>query len=341
MALWSFAGKRSGWKFAGLLVVVLMSVSATLVWRLQSSINQTLTTEPERYVELAPGDNYRALLRKLHANGWLTDSWQPRLYAGFSTRVDYLQAGEYLVSGHSLLSLLQAMRKGEVRQHYFQLLPGWRWSDIHQALLNEKNLNYRLKDVPASALPERLGLSLPFLEGAFFPDSYAFTKGSQGADVLRAAHAKMVALLDEAWSERARGLPINDHYEALILASIIEKETGLDEDRSMISAVLANRLRLDMKLEVDPTVIFGLGRQFNGNLTRVHLNTSGPYNTYMNKGLPPTPIALPGKGSILAALQPADSPALFFVSKGDGTSEFSQTRAAHEAAVRKYQLKQK
>lgn len=342
MALWYFVNRVSGrqaLRFTCLLLLLLLVASLTFVWRVKSSLNQILSVVPDRYIELRSGENYWDLLHKLNANGWLDTTWQARIYAKLGGRAGYLQAGEYLVSGRSLLSLLQAMRQGEVRQHYFQLLPGWRWSDIHQALLNEPNLDYRLKDVQVLALPTRLGMSLPFLEGAFFPDSYAYTKDSQAADVLRTAHFRMMAVLDEIWLQRAANLPINDPHEALILASIIEKETGLDQDRSMISAVLVNRLRLDMKLEVDPTVIFGLGQQFDGNLTSVHLGTPGPYNTYANKGLPPTPIALPGQGSLIAALQPADSPALFFVSRGDGSSEFSQTRSAHEKAVRKYQLK--
>ena len=344
MALWSFASSSFGRRVGFYVCLFLFALLATLLalsWHVEERLNQTLTTEPEHFVELQSGETYQDLLRKLQTSGWLKSTWQAHLYAGFSGRADYLQAGEYEVSGRSLRHLLQAMRTGQVRQYYFQLSPGWRWSDIHQALLSEANLDYRLRDMPSADLPAAIGLKLPFLEGAFFPDTYAYTKGAPARVLLRAAHAKMIALLDETWAKRAHDLPIHDPHEALILASIIEKETALDQDRSMISAVLANRLRQNMKLEVDPTVIFGLGQQFDGDLTRTHLITPGPYNTYTNKGLPPTPIALPGRVSLMAALQPADSSALFFVARGDGSSEFSKTRAAHESAVRKYQLKQK
>lgn len=203
--------------------------------------------------------------------------------------------------------------------------------------LNDK-LAHTLSGVDVETLLGALGLPGGHAEGLFFPDTYRFVRGDSDADILRRAYAKMQSELEAAWASRDLSVPYKTPYEALIAASLIEKETGRDEDREHISQVFATRLLEGMKLQTDPTVIYGLGDEFDGNLTRRHLRTDTPYNTYERRGLPPTPIALPGRKSIVAALHPGPGNFLYFVSRGDGTSQFSTSLAEHRAAVRKYQL---
>lgn len=313
-----------------------------VVWDSWHYLHRPLTDQPDATVVLAPGDNFTTLLATLQAEGRLQSTYRARLFAAVTGAADYLQAGEYVLTGKTLLMLLEAMREGRVRQHYLAIVPGLRWSELQARLADANYLQHSLAGLEAGAAYVRLGLSLPFLEGAFYPDTYAYRKGNSDIEVLQAAHQAMLAVLEKLWSERAERLPVSRPEEALVLASIIEKETGLDSDRRMISAVLANRLRMGMKLEVDPTVIYGLGAAFDGDLTRRHISTPGPYNTYIIAGLPPTPIALPSYASIQAALHPAeDEKVLFFVARGDGTSQFSNTQQEHESAVRKYQMKMK
>jgi UPF0755 protein len=190
-----------------------------------------------------------------------------------------------------------------------------------------------------ASLPQRLGLDTDWAEGRLFPDTYHFARGTADVAFLRRAAAAMDAVLDEEWRQRAPGLPYQNPLEALVMASIIEKETGVAEERAVIAGVFVNRLRLGMRLQTDPTVIYGLGTRFDGNLRRQDLLEDTPYNTYTRAGLPPTPICMPGRASIHAALQPAQTKALFFVSRGDGSHEFSETLEQHNAAVARYQLR--
>lgn len=176
-------------------------------------------------------------------------------------------------------------------------------------------------------------------EGAFLADTYFFTKGTKASDVLKRAHRALITFVSQEWEKRAEDLPLSSPYDALILASIIEKETAVPKERDMIAGIFINRLNKNMRLQTDPTVIYGIGSEFDGNITRKHLRTATPYNTYVIKGLPPTPIAMAGKAAIHAALHPLATDALYFVAKGDGSHQFSNTLKAHNAAVRKYQLK--
>lgn len=328
--------KLFGYALVILLILAVPATSALLLgWR---DLNRPLTLQPETFVVLAPGQNLGHILEALKERHWFVASWRLRAVALVKGYANYLQAGEYLVTGRSALDLLDAMAQGSVHQRFFVLLPGWRWSELRSALERTSGLVHHLAQIENPDLITDLGLSLPFLEGAFYPDTYAYTIGTKDTTLLLRAHQMMLTVLEDLWSARDVGLPLANPGEALILASIIEKETGLDSDRPMIASVLVNRLRLNMKLETDPTVIFGLGSQFDGNLTRRHLRSPSTYNTYMNEGLPPTPIALPGRSSITAALRPEVSKALFFVARGDGSSQFSETLQAHKKAVRRYQL---
>lgn len=338
---WKITLLGTYWRYVALVFLCCASLAIWIIWDSWHYLHQPLTNEPDAVVTLIPGDNFTTLLAKLQAEGWLQSSWQARLFSIVTGSTDYLQAGEYSLTGYSLLTLLQAMREGQMRQYYLVILPGVRWSQLQASLASAPHISHNLAGLEPNAVYEQLDLRLPFLEGAFYPDTYAYRKGDQDITLLRAAHQKMLAVLAELWLSRADYLPISLPEEALILASIIEKETGLDSDRGMIGAVLSNRLRMGMKLEVDPTVIYGLGSEFDGDLKRRHLRRPTPYNTYVIPRLPPTPIALPSRASIQAALHPAkNKKVLFFVARGDGSSQFSNTRQEHQSAVRLYQLKQ-
>jgi UPF0755 protein len=206
------------------------------------------------------------------------------------------------------------------------------------AVAADEVLTHELDGATVHTLLGALGLPAGHAEGLFFPDTYQFVRGDSDADILRRAYDRMQTMLNETWTGRDPGLPYATPYEVLIAASLIEKETGREEDRPIISQVFANRLMRKMRLQTDPTVIYGLGNEFDGNLTRVHLRQDTPYNTYVHRGLPPTPIALPGANSLHAAAHPKPGDYLFFVSRGDGTSHFSVSLDEHEQAVRRYQL---
>ncbi len=212
---------------------------------------------------------------------------------------------------------------------------------VGNKFLEEEKLQKSLNGLPDPILIERLGVEGNSLEGWFFPDTYQYTVDMSDADILKAAHRKMQLILDEEWQQRDQNLPYKNAYEALIMASIVEKETGAAEERPAIAGIFVRRLQKGMKLQTDPTVIYGLGDAYKGNLTRKHLLEDTPYNTYTRTGLPPTPIALPGREAIHAAMHPQQGDSLFFVGKGDGHHYFSATLAEHEKAVRQYQLTRK
>ena len=261
-------------------------------------------------------------------------TWYARL-TGAARRV---HAGEYtLTPGLTAHGLLERFVRGAVVQHDVTILEGWTVAQLLKALRAEAALEHRIPPEP-DALVSMLELPRPNAEGLFFPDTYRFTRGDTDLEVLRRAHERMSAVLETAWSARDADLPYADEYEALILASIIEKETGREEERTKVARVFVSRLQQGMALQTDPTVIYGLGDGFDGNLTRRHLGAESPYNTYRRRGLPPTPIALPGQASIEAALHPAEGDYLYFVARGDGSSEFSATLDEHVRAVRRFQL---
>ncbi len=209
---------------------------------------------------------------------------------------------------------------------------------MREAMNAHVDLKHDSASLSGAEIMAKLGATEVFPEGMFFPDTYVFAKGSSDIAVLTRAHLVMKRQLESAWSKRAPDLPMTDPYEALILASLVEKETGRAGDRAMIAAVFANRLRLRMKLQTDPSVIYGMGERFDGNLRKRDLVTDTPFNTYTRRGLPPHPIAMPGLASLAAVMNPAETDALYFVSRGDGTSQFSRTLVEHNRAVAKYQM---
>lgn len=254
-------------------------------------------------------------------------------------RVDTaIKAGSYSVhAGITPLQLLRKLTAGDVSQGEIRLLEGWTFRQWREKLDAHPELTHEGRGLSDAEILARLGLPATHPEGIFFPDTYLFDKQSSDLELLARAHRAMQRRLEAEWGSRAAGLPYKTPYQALIMASIVEKETGRDADRAQVAAVFVNRLQRGMLLQTDPTVIYGVGPSFDGNLRKRDLQTDTPYNTYTRAGLPPTPIAMPGAASLRAALNPAPGDFLYFVARGDGSSQFSRTLDEHNRAVNRYQ----
>jgi UPF0755 protein len=285
------------------------------------------------------GSTLRSATRQLVDAGLSLPEWKFVLLARIYGASGAVKAGSYQVApGVTPLLLIRKITRGEYAQAEILLLEGWTFRQMREAIEAHPDLKHDTVNLAGTEIMEKLGEPGAVPEGMFFPDTYVFAKGSSDLAVLARARRAMKGHLDAAWTKRDEGLPISDPYEALILASIVEKETGKASDRAMIAAVFSNRLRLKMKLQTDPSVIYGMGEEFDGNLRKRDLVRDTPFNTYTRVGLPPHPIAMPGLASLSAVMHPAKTDALYFVSRGDGTSEFSRTLVEHNRAVAKYQL---
>ena len=250
-----------------------------------------------------------------------------------------MRAGEYSIAdGITADELLRQFTEGNSIQYSLTVIEGWTFRQMLAALARDPIIEHRLEGRTDAEIMAQLGYAGEHPEGRFFPDTYRFPRGTTDIDFLRRAYQVMQRHLEREWAQRQSDLPLKSPYEALILASIIEKETAVPAERNLISGVFVQRLRRNMRLQTDPTVIYGLGPEFDGDIRFRDLRRDTPYNTYLRAGLTPTPIALPGLDSIRAALHPEESGALYFVSRGDGTHKFSNTLEEHNAAVRKYQL---
>lgn len=299
--------------------------------------------------EIQPGDSFTDIASKLRSQGIIQNVGYFELLARVSNSTGSIQAGEYSFSGaHTPVTVLQILVQGDVVARTLTLPEGGSFTEFLTILESTPKIvfdltNRSVESALAELNIERTWEQIPSNhgEGWFFPDTYQYTTSMRASEVLNMAHRKMIDELREAWLQRDPTLPLNTPYELLILASIIEKESGVVEDQKQISGVFSRRLNKNMRLQADPTVIYGLGETFDGNLTRSHLSMDHPYNTYRNYGLPPTPIAAPSRAALQAAANPAPGDALYFVARGDGTSEFSATLEEHNRAVRKYQLNQK
>lgn len=249
-----------------------------------------------------------------------------------------IKAGNYEVErGTTPLALMETITRGSYTALAITLVEGWTFRQVRKTLYENSALRHDTLGMTETEILQRLGISHEAAEGLFFPDTYHVSQGTSDLKVLRRASALMQKHLVAEWEQRKPGVPLGAPYEALILASIVEKETGRAAERPLIAAVFANRLRIGMRLQTDPTVIYGLGEKFDGNLRKKDLLTDGPYNTYTRAGLPPTPIAMPGLASLRAALNPPASEDLYFVARGDGSSQFSRNLDDHNRAVNKYQ----
>ena len=293
--------------------------------------------------DVARGASYRDIVRQLHdANVTQANPWYWRALGRELGIEGKLHAGEYaLAQGLSPRQLLQKMAAGEVLQHHFTIVDGWTFKQLRLALAADAGLAQTLPGLSDEAITEKLKIEGGQPEGWFLPETYAWVKGESDFDVLSRAHASMKKTLDKLWTAREPDASIDTPYKALILASIVEKETGRAEERPLIAGVFLRRLKTGMRLQTDPTVIYGMGEAYQGNIRRQDLDTDTPYNTYTRDGLPPTPIALPGTAALEATLHPAPGDALYFVARGDGSHEFSPSLEAHNRAVQKYQLHRK
>lgn len=332
------------WVLAGLLLTGLMVVGAGLLWW-QQALRTPLALPPDGIVyTLPPGGHLGSALLDLQRQGLLAEPLALRLYARLNGRGDRIQAGEYrLRPGLDPVGLLNLLESGAVVQYSFTLVEGWTVAQALTALRADPVLRQTLDGVQPAQLLSELGVDdNRHAEGLLFPDTYRFTRGSSDRDLLRRAYQRMTETLAEEWPRRAIGLPYETPYEALIMASIIERETGVPAERGAIAGVFVRRLQRGMRLQTDPTIIYGLGDAYEGYLRTRHLRDSDNiYNTYRHGGLPPTPIALPGIAALRAALHPEPGSALYFVARGDGSHVFSETLAEHEAAVRRFQLQRR
>ena len=330
-------------KFWRALVLLLLLVGAAVAGGAAWWLNRPLALAAETVeVSIEPGTPPREI-----AQAWVQAGVQtsPRLlYEWFrwSGQSRKIRAGSYEIGpGVTPIALLNKMVRGDETLAVVRLIEGWTFRQFRAELAKAE----ALKPVSAGMTDEQImeALGAPGLspEGRFHPDTYAYSKGSTDMAVLKRAYQAMRKRLDEAWAERAADSPLQSADDALVLASIVEKETGATSDRARVAGVFVNRLRVGMPLQTDPTVIYGLGAAFDGNLRKRDLQTDGPYNTYLRAGLPPTPIAMPGKAALLAAVRPEPTKALYFDSRGDGTSEFSDTLADHNRAVNRYQRRVK
>ena len=326
--------KRIGQLFGSLLVVLVLLGAVSTWW-----VMRPLTlTNPTVDISIEPQTTVRGIAQLVADSGV---SVEPVLLYGFfriSGQSRKLRAGSYEISqGESVLDLLRKLSRGEESLKAVGLIDGWTFKQFRAPKAKAPNLNHDSQGLSDAELMARLGKPGVAPEGRFFPDTYTYGKGASELRVMQRALNAMDKQLAAAWAQRNTSIILKTPDEALILASIVEKETGKESDRGMISSVFHNRLRINMPLQTDPTVIYGMGDAFDGNLRRADLKSDHAWNTYTRKGLPPTPIAMPGRNALLATLHPDSSNALYFVARGDGTSAFSETLEAHNAAVNRYQ----
>jgi UPF0755 protein len=315
--------------------IALLCLAAWLAWFAYRPLDFPVTPYQ---LTLEPGSSLKGLAVQLEDAGVLKEQIRFRILGRVMGYAGRLQAGRYTFNEPlSPLQLMGKIVRGEVTKAAILLVEGWNIREVRQEMARNPHLEHRLTDMTDADMLAAIGAPEKHPEGLFFPDTYFFSPNSPDIEVLRRAYQLQQEKLRAAWEARAPGLPYKTPYEALIMASIIEKETGVPEERPLIAAVFINRLRIGMRLQTDPTVIYGLGAKFDGNLRKADLLRDNPYNTYIRAGLPPTPIAMPGEDAIRAALNPAESKALYFVARGNGAHYFSATLEEHNRAVNQYQ----
>jgi UPF0755 protein len=320
---------------AALFILALVAAGMIALWSRQPII--AAEQAPIEF-SIKPGSGVRSAARQIANAGVPVQPFMLEILARVTGKSTRMKAGGYeLKPGTTPLGLIDQLVRGELAQESLVVIEGWTFRQMRQALAAHPALKHETTGLTERELLAKITPEYKAAEGLFFPDTYRFAKGSSDLQIYKLAHTQMMKKLNEAWAERDPSLPYKTPYEALIMASIIEKETGQRSERNMIASVFVNRLARGMLLQTDPTVIYGIGEKFDGNIRRRDLQTDTPYNTYTRAGLPPTPIALPGAESLEAAFNPARSDALYFVSRGDGTSHFSNNLADHNAAVNKYQ----
>lgn len=326
--------------FAGIFVLAIISLAGVGGW--VYSLYQTPTQNADqKIVEIPRGTSFRAATRLL-ADAGIYPHADFLYYWARLTDQTAVRAGEYAIPpAQAVPELLTLLASGRTVQHRVTLIEGWHFRQWREALGRLDNIEHRLPEMSDEQVAEALELSTDHPEGWLYPETYSYTRGDSDLSILRQAHDRMARILEEEWANRAENAAVESPYEALILASIVERETGASWERHDIAGVFTRRLNRGMRLQTDPTVIYGMGEDYDGRIRRSDLDTWTPWNTYRIDGLPPTPIAMPGRDSINAALNPADGTALYFVARGDGTHHFSDTLVEHNAAVRRYQLQRR
>lgn len=329
-------------------IAVLLAVAlgvAVLGFNVRQFLHSEMDIPEDSVVfEIPAGSAFATVSRDLAERGFIDHADWYRWYARLLDKAGGVHAGEYLIEvGTTPAQLLEMFIAGDVQLYSFTIVEGWTFRELVTALTADETVEVSIVYEDWPAVLESFSADVEHPEGLFLPETYRFPKGTTGVDILRQAYALMQRTLEEEWQDRDTNLPLRSGYEALILASIVEKETALATERPKIAGVFTRRLVQGMRLQTDPTVIYGIGVDFNGNLTRLDLRTDTPYNTYTRGGLPPTPIALPGRDAINAALHPAAGSELYFVATGlgDGSHKFSATKAEHDIAVQEYLRRQR
>jgi UPF0755 protein len=326
--------RRLPWIAAILIVLILLFVGIS--WY---RLNSPLSLDTAESFEVFPGNSLNQVSNELTNLGYLNAPLLFTSWARLTGKASQIKAGEYeLISPTTPLQLLDKLVAGDIIQYQLTLVEGWTLQQALEAIWSAPGIIESLKTLSTSDIARVMQLEYPNAEGLFFPDTYFYSKGTQDTEILVRAHEQLKTILEQSWSDRLGALPYESAYEALIMASIIEKESAASSERGHIAGVFIRRLENGMRLQSDPTVIYGLGGRYDGNISRSSLEEATAYNTYRINGLPPTPIALAGRESIEASLNPISSSYLYFVSKGDGSHYFSSTLEEHNAAVRQYQL---
>jgi UPF0755 protein len=321
-------------------VVVIVGCFVALYQEVETYLDQSFNLPEKQFVTLQSGESLRSVLKSYEHNHWLSASLASHFIHRFHPELAKIKAGTYqLQPNESLRSVLQRYISGEEYQFSITFIEGSRFQDLLEKLAAEPHLTHKIQKMKEAEIARQLSISHPKLEGLFLAETYHYTAGTSDLDILKRAHAKLMLVLQSAWENRKHGLPLKSPYEALTLASIIEKETAIEGERRRIAAVFVNRLHKKMRLQTDPTVIYGMGNHYDGNIRKRDLLKPTPYNTYVISGLPPTPIAIAGVASIDAALNPESSNYLYFVASGHGGHVFSKSLSEHNIAVRNY-LKQ-
>jgi UPF0755 protein len=311
-------------------------------WKIHSALEQPLNITQEELLEVPKGTTPTRTLYRLEADGVIKDAFWLRVYWRFNLAKQPLHKGEYRMQpGMTVEGLIDLWKRGEMVQYSLTLVEGWNFHQVRAALAKDEKLEKTLDGLSDSEVMDKLGHTGIFPEGRFFPDTYRFVRGMTDVELLKKAYDHLDEVLAKEWSQRAADVPYTEPYQALIMASLVEKETGVPQERGLIAGVFVRRMEMGMLLQTDPTVIYGLGDRYNGKLTRAHLKEATPYNTYMISGLPPTPIAMVGREAIHAALNPVAGNSLYFVARGDGSHVFSDDLDAHNNAVREFQLKRR
>ncbi len=320
-----------------LLLLVLLGVAAAafvIYWSREPLI---VAGSPAVEFNITQGSSMRSAMRQVRDAGVPASPWLLEILArGLGSPP--VRAGSYRVEpGITPLALVDKLSRGDTIKETLTIVEGWTFAQMRAEMGRNRHLRPESMNLSDEELLQKVAPGYQHPEGLFYPDTYFYDRGASDLLVLQQAHQRMLKMLEQSWSKRSADLPYTSPYEALIMASIVEKETGREADRTRVAAVFVNRLKRGMLLQTDPTVIYGVGPAFDGNLRKIDLQTDTPYNTYLRTGLPPTPISLPGKASLDAALNPAPGNDLYFVARGDGSSEFSGNLDDHNRAVNKYQ----